>query len=122
MNLDRAGLEVVLVARAFGAGESDGVAISSPAPQAPFVMAGELVGPVVEALFVGGPCCRVECPTLEGRVTLQRAVGDCAEHRRVACNLHLDSAVGKIERVAGMEHVTGIDLAPPNCIGAAAER
>ena len=49
VDLDRAGLEVVLVARALGAGEPDRVSVAGLAPEASFIVAGELVGAVASS-------------------------------------------------------------------------
>ena len=49
------------------------------------------------------------------------AVGDVAEHRRVAGDLHLDPPVGQVEGVERMEHVAGVDLAPLHVVGSAVE-
>ena len=76
---------------------------------------------VVETLFDGAAGGGVEGPAVEGRLALGRPVGDLAEHRRMASDLHLDPAVGQVEGVERMEDVAGVDLAPPHVVGGAVE-
>ena len=121
MHFDRAVDQVVLVPRALITDEADGVAVARCSPETSLVMARELVTAVVETLFDGAAGGGVEGPAVEGWLTLGRPVGDLAEHRRMASDLHLDPAVGQVEGVERMEDVAGVDLAPPHVVGGAVE-
>ena len=67
------------------------------------------------------PVAGLPRPTVEGRLALGRPVRDLAEQGRMASDLHLDPAVGKVEGVERMEDVAGVDLAPPHVVGGAVE-
>ena len=121
VHFDRAVDQVVLVARALITDEADGVAVASGSAETSLVMARELMTAVVETLFDGAAGGGVEGPAVEGWLTLGRPVGNLAEHRRMASDLHLDQAVGQVEGVERMEDVAGVDLAPPHVVGGAVE-